>query len=177
LVDSVQKNVTTQDYSKKPEIEGVKLVTLKNHIVEDGDFSELFRISSGGVVQADEFPNFHIEQINRTKVFSGTIKAWHLHFRQDEIWYAAPSAHLVVGLWDVRKKSATSGNNMKVILGGGESRLLYIPKGVAHGCTNRGKKPVDIYYFINSKFDKDSPDEKRIPWDSLGSDFWTPERG
>lgn len=177
-IDSkVARKVYTQDYSSKPSIDGVRIINVKNHVVEGGDFTELFRIRKDGNIELEELPSFKIAQINRTMIFPEVIKAWHLHLKQDEIWYIAPSSHLFVGLWDVRKKSETSGSIMRIVLGGGDSKLLFIPRGVAHGCANFSKKPVDVYYFINGQFDKDNPDEKRISWDALGKEFWYPQYG
>ncbi len=59
-------------------------------------------------------------------------------------------------------------------MGGGQSQLLYIPKGVAHGSANFSINPAELLYIVNHQFDKNGPDERRIPWDSLGKNFWTP---
>ena len=172
--ENLQSKISVQDYSKKPVIDGVKIVDVKNFVGEDGDFSELFRINENGEV--DNFPGFKIAQINRSKLIPGAIKAWHLHFNQDEIWHVVPSNRLVVGLWDVRANSATNNVSMKIVLGGGISKLLYIPRGVAHGCANFTKKDAELFYFVSNQFDINNPDEKRFKWDENGADFWTPTR-
>ena len=64
---------------------------------------------------------------------------------------------------------------MRVLLGGGASKLLYIPRGVAHGCSNFYKKSTELFYFVSSRFDINNPDERRLNWDILGSDFWSPK--
>src|SRR3989338_581052 len=160
ILDEIKPDIYTQDYSKKPEIDGVKIINLKNHTGEDGDFCEVFRIGTNGETQ--EFPGFKIAQINRSKLISGAIKAWHLHFNQDEIWHVVPSNRLVVGLWDVRADSKTKDTSMKIILGGGASKLLYIPRGIAHGCANFTKKDAELFYFVSNQFDINNPDEKRF---------------
>lgn len=167
--------ISIQNYSTKTSISGVKTTKLVNHVGEDGDFSEILRINENGEVK--EFADFKIAQINRARINVGAIKAWHLHFKQDEIWYVPPSVTLFVGLWDVRKDSETRNSAMRVVLGGGNSQLLFIPKGVAHGCANFTEKPVDLFYFINEQFDIKDPDEKRISWDALGNEFWLPQVG
>jgi len=65
---------------------------------------------------------------------------------------------------------------MKITLGSGQSSLLFVPAGVAHGMVNITGAPVDLFYFVSEKFDPQNPDERRLPWDSLGADFWTPKR-
>lgn len=174
ILEEIRPDVYTQDYSKKPEIDGIQMVSLKNYIGEDGDFCEVFRIEENGETQ--EFPSFKIAQINRSKLIAGAIKAWHLHFNQDEVWYVVPSTRLIVGLWDVRDNSKTKNNAMRLTLGGTDSKLLFIPRGVAHGCANFTKGPAELFYFVSNKFDPTSPDEKRIKWDALGTDFWEQKR-
>lgn len=166
--------IYTQDYSKKTQIEGVQLIKLKNHVGEDGDFSELLRFTENGCLEI--LPNFKVLQINRTKLYRRAIKGWHLHLRQDDLWHVMPSGHLIVGLWDLRRDSKTKGAVSRIVLGGGKSELLFIPRGVAHGAVSYAKKEVEVLYFMNQKFDVNNPDEKRLKWDSLGADFWKPLR-
>ncbi|MBI3980645.1 dTDP-4-dehydrorhamnose 3,5-epimerase family protein [Candidatus Microgenomates bacterium] len=173
LPAEIKNKIYTQDYSPKTPLEGVEIKEIKNFPGEDGDFSEILRLKNG---RTELFPDFELVQINRALVFPKSVKAWHLHFLQDEIWYVTPQDHLLVGLWDLREKSATQNKTMRVILGGTSSRLLFIPRGVAHGCVNLSRKATQIYYFVSNNFNPASPDEKRIPWDSLGADFWQAQR-
>jgi dTDP-4-dehydrorhamnose 3,5-epimerase len=165
--------VYIQDYSKKPEIEGVEIFKLKNFAGEDGEFSEVLRLKDG---EMELKPGFNLAQINRVKIFPNAVKAWHLHYDQDEFWYPLPSDYALIGLWDLREGSKTKGNTMRIPMGGGEGSLIFIPKGVAHGAANFSGKTAQIFYFMDQKFNLDSPDERRLPWDSLGAEFWQPER-
>jgi dTDP-4-dehydrorhamnose 3,5-epimerase len=174
LIPEVQQKLYTQDYGRKDHIKDIQIIELKNNVGEEGDLSEIFRLDDQSKLEL--IPDFQLKQINRTRVFQNSIKAWHIHFNQDEIWYVLPSFHLVVGLWDLRQDSPTSGQSEKIVLGGGNSRILYIPRGVAHGSVNYSNQPTELFYFINQLFDVNQPDEKRIPWDSLGESFWKPER-
>jgi dTDP-4-dehydrorhamnose 3,5-epimerase len=160
-----------QDYSARPQIEGVKIIPIKNFVGEDGDFSEIIRMQNG---QIEGMEDMNVAQVNRSRLLPGGIKGWHLHFDQDDIFYLPPSDSLLVGLWDLRKDS--SSKSMKITLGAGQSSLLFIPRGVAHGMTNISGEPIDLFYFVSSQFDAKNPDERRLPWDSLGADFWTPQR-
>ncbi|MDE2839516.1 MAG: dTDP-4-dehydrorhamnose 3,5-epimerase family protein, partial [Chloroflexota bacterium] len=96
----------------------------------------------------------------------------HFHFNQEDVWFVPPSQALVVGLWDVREDSPTTGNTMRFVLGRGRSQLLYIPRGVAHGAANLGANDTFLFYFVNQQFDALDPDERRLPYDALGKDFW-----
>ncbi len=173
-IDEKFKNkVYQQDYTPQKNIEGVKVVAVKNFLSEEGDFSEICRIANG---ELELFPGFRLEQINRTRLFPNSIKAWHIHFKQDEVWYLPPAYDMLVGLWDLRKDSATCGETMRIVLGGGQSKMLFIPKGVAHGSACFSPKEIELFYFVNEQFNPNDPDEKRIPWDTLGEDFWKPQR-
>ncbi len=170
---SVRKLIFPPDYSPTKTIKNVFFIDLKNNIEEDGDFCEIIRIAHGKIEQV---PNFNLSQLNRTKLNPGSVKAWHLHLKQDVLWYLNPVDYLFVGLWDIRKNSPTCGLRMRVVLGEGKAQLLYIPRGVAHGSANFTARPVHLYYFTNRKFSLENPDEKRIAWDTGGADFWTPVR-
>ena len=169
------KKLFVQDYGKKQLIDGVKIIEVKNFIGEDGDFSELMRLTQTG--ESEQFPGFFLRQMSRSKIMPGSIKAWHIHFAQEDIWHILPEDHLLVGLWDVRKDSPTNGVTMRIALGGGKGHLVYIPRGVAHGGANYGNKPATILYFVNSQFNIDNPDEIRLPWNEHGDTFWEPIKG
>lgn len=173
LLPDAQSKIYTQSYEANPAIDGVKLIPLKNFVSEEGDFSEILRLKDGEV---EGFPGFKVQQINRTKLIPQAVKAWHVHFDQDELFYIAPMYDLFIGLWDVRKESKTAGVTTRLSLGGGNSQLLYVPHGVAHGNANFSYEPIQMYYFINKQFNPKNPDEHRIPWNALGADFWSPKR-
>lgn len=168
--ERVRGKVYTQDYSSKPPIDGVKVFLLKHIVGEDGDFLEIVRFGPNGRLEL--IPDFTVAQMNRSTQFPGSVKAWHLHYKQNEIWFVPPANHFLVGLWDVRSASPTKGTTMRLTMGGGVAKLLYIPKGVAHGAVNLSSETSPIIYFVDQKFDINNPDEQRIPWDSLGADFW-----
>lgn len=171
----LQKDVFVQDYSKKEVIEGVKIVEVKRMAGEDGTFEDLLRLDTTGHLEL--FPEIQVRQINRSKLLPGSIKAWHLHFTQEDVWYIAPEDHMILGLWDCRDNSATKGKSMKVVMGNGTSKLVVVPRGVAHGVVNVGKKPGSVFYFVNNQFTLADPDERRLKWDALGANFWEVEKG
>ena len=171
--EKARGKIYIQDYSAKPTIEGVKIIPVKNYISEDGDFSEIIRMEKGKVAGLEDF---EVVQLNRSKLLPGSIKGWHLHFQQEDIFYLPPSGFLLVGLWDLRKSSKTNGVSMKITLGAGQSSLLYVPRGVAHGMANVSNQDIELFYFVNQQFDFENPDERRLPWDSLGADFWQPKK-
>lgn len=171
--DQTRGKIYVQDYSAKPTIEGVKIIPAKTFVSEDGDFSEVIRMQNGKI---EGIEGFELAQINRSRLLPGAIKGWHLHFEQEDIFYLSPSDSLLIGLWDLRRSSETNGVSMKITLGAGQSFLLYIPRGVAHGMANVSNRDMEIFYLVNNQFNAKNPDERRLPWDSLGEDFWSPKR-
>lgn len=169
IAKEYQPFIGVQDYSPKPKIEGVIVEEMKVFTGEDGDFSELARFTDG---KMEGFPDFQVRQVNRSLVFPGTIKAWHFHLRQNEIQSVLPGDKVLIGLWDLRENSKTKGQTMRLSLGGGKAHWVYIPKGVAHGYMNPYKKSATVIYFVSEQFDMKDPDEMRMPWDSMGKEFW-----
>ena len=165
-----------QDYSPRPRIEGVEIVELKRFNDDGGSMTELGRLDGGAHQQ---LPGFTVRQVNYSVLEPLAIKAFHLHTRQTDVWYVPPSDKLLLVLADVRKQSPTEGVVMRFVLGDGNSRLVRIPPGVAHGCRNlRPATPTAILYFVDVQFSTDDTcDEGRLPWDHFGAQVWDVERG
>jgi dTDP-4-dehydrorhamnose 3,5-epimerase len=165
-----------QTYSPAPTIEGVALVPLARHADDGGSLTELVRLAAG---RAEGIDAFAVRQVNFSELAPGTIKAFHLHVRQTDVWYVPPSDRMLMVLVDVREGSRTEGARMRFILGDGASRLLRIPPGVAHGVRNLGPAIGRIVYFTDLPFSAEpsSCDEGRLPWDFAGADVWEVTRG
>jgi dTDP-4-dehydrorhamnose 3,5-epimerase len=142
---------------------------------EDGTFEDLLRLDETGHLEL--FPEIQVRQINRSKLLPGSIKAWHLHFKQEDVWYVAPEDHMILGLWDTRENSPTKGKTMKIVMGNGVSKVVVVPRGVAHGVVNVAATPGSIFYFVNNQFKIADADERRLKWDALGASFWEVEKG
>jgi dTDP-4-dehydrorhamnose 3,5-epimerase len=165
-----------QDYSPRPRIRGVEIVDLKRFNDDGGSMTELGRLNEG-VHQGLE--GFTVRQVNFSSLDPLAIKAFHLHTRQTDVWYVPPGDKLLLVLADVREGSPSEGARMRFVLGDGNSRLVRIPPGVAHGCRNLSATgPATIVYFVDVQFTTDaSCDEGRLPWDFLGAEIWQVERG
>jgi dTDP-4-dehydrorhamnose 3,5-epimerase len=165
-----------QAYGPTTTIEGVTLVTLARHADDGGSLTELARLADG---RAEGLDGFSVRQVNYSELAPGTIKAFHLHVRQTDVWYVPPGDRMLIVLLDVRQGSPTEGARLRVVLGDGVSRLLRIPPGVAHGVRNLGPGPGRIIYFTDLHFSAEpsSCDEGRLPWDFAGADVWEVTRG
>src|SRR5215470_15191028 len=165
-----------QSYGPASKIEGVALVTLTRHTDDGGALTELARLTDSGI---DGLVGFTLRQVNFSELAPGTIKAYHLHVRQTDVWYVPPGDRILVVLLDVRQGSPTEGARLRLVLGDGASRLLRIPPGVAPGVRNLGAQPGRIVYFTDLHFSAEPSacDEGRLPWDLAGADVWEVTRG
>ncbi len=176
LTPEAKRVFQIQSYGPAPSIEGVQVVELTRHHDDGGSMTELARLVDG---RPDALPGFTVRQINYSEVEPGAIKAFHLHLRQTDVWYVPPSDRVLVVLVDARETSPTNGTKVRLMLGGGASRLVRIPPGVAHGARNLGAAPARIIYFTDVHFSPEpsSCDEGRLPWDYAGAAIWEPTRG
>jgi dTDP-4-dehydrorhamnose 3,5-epimerase len=165
-----------QAYGPALAIEGVALVSLARHADDGGSLTELARLTDG---RAEGLESFTVRQVNYSELAPGTIKAFHLHVRQTDVWYVPPGDRLLVVLLDARQGSRTEGARMRVVLGDGASRLLRIPPGVAHGVRNLGAAAGRMIYLTDVHFSREPSacDEGRLPWDFAGAEVWETTRG
>lgn len=164
-----------QDYGKQPQIEGVEIIPLRRFNDDGGSMTELGRLDDG---LHQLVPGFTARQINYSVMEPLAIKAFHLHERQTDVWFVPPSDKILLVLSDVRAGSPSEGVVRRHVLGDGNSFLIRIPPGVAHGCKNlRTAAPSAIIYFVDVQFSVgEDCDEGRVPWDHFGAEVWEVER-
>ncbi len=167
--------VSTQEYPKRVLLEGVQIIDLRLLNDDGGSFAEVVRFDGNGRLL--QIPAFQVRQSSYSQVLPGAIKAFHLHYNQEDVWFVPPTDRLLIGLVDARAASPTTGQTMRFVMGGGKAQLLYIPRGIGHGCANLGTAAATILYYVNQHFDIADPDERRLPWDMLGADFWEITQG
>jgi dTDP-4-dehydrorhamnose 3,5-epimerase len=168
-------DLSVQDYGKKTPIDGVQILNLNLFVDDGGALAEIVRFDDNGNLQV--IPQFKAKQATFSQVLPGVIKAFHLHYNQEDAWFILPDSRILVGLFDARKDSPTYKKTMRFVLGAGRAQLLYLPRGVAHGLANIWQAPSNMIYFVNQCFNVDQPDEMRLPWDTLGADFWEIRKG
>ncbi len=165
-----------QQYGAVPSIDGVELVSLRRFNDDGGSMTELGRLTDGAHAGVD---GFVVRQVNYSEMEPGAIKAFHLHNRQTDVWFVPPGSKMLVVLGDAREGSSSEGVVRRYVLGDGNSRLLRIPPGVAHGARNLAPDRGQIIYFVDVHFDADPAgcDEGRLPWDHFGADVWDVIKG
>jgi dTDP-4-dehydrorhamnose 3,5-epimerase len=175
LIPELKSFFTFQNYGKRPPIEGVVVHTIRRFAEDGGSMTELSRFVGG---DSAVFPGFTLAQINYSTLEPQVLKAFHLHHRQTDVWFVPPEDRVVLVLVDVRAGSPTEKTFTKMILGDGQSLLVRIPPGVAHGCRNLSGKPAHIVYMTDVHFSAEPgvTDEGRLPWDLVGADVWEPSK-
>ncbi len=144
-------------------IQDVILKELVTYPDERGFFRELIRVT-------DPFFSEGFGQFSHSLMFSGVVKAWHIHKVQVDWWYVATGL-LKVGLHDTRKDSPTFRRTVDFLMGDYQkAQVLRVPPGVAHGC-KAINGPVHLFYMTSIVYDP--KDEGRIPFNdpTIGYDW------
>ncbi len=122
-----------------------------------GYFLEVIRMKQG---LASDFPA-ETTQVSTALSYPGTIKAFHFHRRQTDLW--VPSVGMFqVALVDLRKDSSTFGRKNTFYLGALRPWQVLIPPGVGHGYKVIGEGPGVLVYVTNRLYDP--ADEGRIAY-------------
>jgi dTDP-4-dehydrorhamnose 3,5-epimerase len=122
-----------------------------------GYFLEVTRMGQG---LAGHFPA-ESTQVSCAFSYPGTIKAFHFHRHQTDLWVPVVGM-LQVALVDLRPESPTFGRKNTMYMGSLKPWQLLIPPGVGHGYKVIGERAAMLAYvtdrFYNPK------DEGRIPY-------------
>jgi dTDP-4-dehydrorhamnose 3,5-epimerase len=105
-----------------------------------------------------------------TVAYYGTIKAFHWHKLQDDVWFVATGKAKVV-LHDLRDDSPTKGETQVIYAGVDDYKTILIPIGVAHGYQVVSQEPVLLFYHTTEHYNAAAPDEQRIAYDDRGIGF------
>ena len=136
-----------------------------------GYFLEVARMGRGLAAGLDPAQ----AQVSAALSYPGTIKAFHYHRLQTDIWSVA-AGMLQVALVDLREGSPTFGARNTMYLGVLRPWRLAIPPGVAHGYKVIGDQPALLVYVTSRHYDP--ADEGRIPYNDpeLAYDWSTQHR-
>lgn len=138
-------------------IEGVKVQPFALHPDDRGYFLEVQRLQQG---LAAGFPP-ETTQISAALNYLGTIKAFHFHLRQTDLW-SAVKGMLQVTLVDFRAASPTFGRRNTLYVGALRPWQILIPPGVGHGYKVVGSEDALLVYLTNRLYDP--ADEGRVPF-------------
>jgi dTDP-4-dehydrorhamnose 3,5-epimerase len=148
-------------------IQGVAIKELTVHRDQRGFFCEIVR-------RSEKIFKKKFSQLSFSLVFSGVVKAWHLHRKQTD-WMCTLVGDMKLVLYDTRKNSKTYKKLMEILMGETHGlKLVKIPPGVAHGYQVISG-PMRVVYITDREYDPQ--DELRIPHDDpeIGYD-WQSDR-
>ena len=146
-----------QSPDSKDLIDGVQIEPIKVFPDDRGYFLEVLRMDQKlmqGLPTATT-------QISAALSYPGTIKAFHFHRHQTDVWTVA-SGMLQVALVDLRKPSPTYGRRNTLYVGDLRCWQIRIPPGVGHGYKVIGNGPAVLVYATDRFYNP--ADEGRIPY-------------
>ncbi|MEQ1883530.1 MAG: dTDP-4-dehydrorhamnose 3,5-epimerase family protein [Bryobacteraceae bacterium] len=129
-----------------------------------GYFLEVARLQQGLV--ADFAPA--TTQISAALSYPGTIKAFHFHRFQTDVWVPAQGVFQVV-LVDFRPDSPTFGRKNTLYTGALKPWQILIPPGVGHGYKVIGEHAGMLVYVTNQLYNP--KDEGRIAYNDPSIDY------
>ena len=152
-------------------IDGVKIknLTAREDIPDQADG----RVKPGflmEILRADEEIFTKFGQSTLTVAYEGTVKGFHIHEKQDDMWFAA-TGKIMIMLYDLRPASSTYKKTEVLHAGENDYKLLVIPPGVAHGYKVLSKEPVLLFYHTTEPYNASHPDEKRRSLDDSEINF------
>ncbi len=136
-------------------IDGVRVSGYALWPDDRGYFLEVLRMGRGMVAG---YPAAST-QVSCALSYPGTIKAFHFHLHQTDLW-APAMGMLQVALVDLRKGSRTFGARNTLYIGALRPWQVLIPPGVGHGYKVIGPGPAMLVYATDRFYDP--ADEGRI---------------
>ena len=146
-------------------IDGVKIKEVKKHFDDRGFFAEIIKF--GEEIFSE------IKQTSYTETYPRTIKAFHYHKKQTDIWFPV-KGNMQIVLYDLREDSKTKGETQVIYAGKDNPLVVSIPIGVAHGYRVLGEEKAGLFYHTSEAYNPNKPDEFRIPFNDKKIGFdWT----
>jgi len=149
-------------------IDGVEVIDLITHEDDRGYLIEIVREAG------DPGPHGVVHKFGQVYLVGDpvrrTVRAFHKH---EELWdwffISHGSAKFV--LKDDREDGPTYGEVMTIVASARKPRLIVVPPGVYHGWMSL-EDDTQLVSTASHTYDRENPDEVRIPPDSFG-DVWT----
>ncbi len=138
-------------------IEGVRVQPYDLWPDDRGYFLEVIRMRQGLAASFDP----DTTQVSAAMSYPGTIKAFHFHQFQTDLWVPMSGAFQVV-LVDFRPESATFGLKNTLYVGNLRPWQILIPPGVGHGYKLVGETSGFLVYVTNQLYNP--KDEGRIAY-------------
>ena len=145
-------------------IDGVRLRAYDVWPDDRGYFLEVIRMNQG---LAAAFPP-ETTQVSAALSYPGTIKAFHFHQHQTDLW--VPMLGMFqVALVDLRPNSPTFGVKNTMYAGALHPWQILVPPGVGHGYKVIGEGAAMLVYVTNRLYNPQ--DEGRIPYNDASIQY------
>lgn len=145
-------------------IDGVRLRAYDVWPDDRGYFLEVIRMNQG---LAAAFPP-ETTQVSAALSYPGTIKAFHFHQHQTDLW--VPMLGMFqVALVDLRPNSPTFGVKNTMYAGALRPWQILVPPGVGHGYKVIGESAAMLVYVTNRLYNPQ--DEGRIPYNDASIQY------
>ena len=142
-------------------IAGVKIQPVALWPDDRGYFLEVARSAQQLVA---DFP-LTSTQVSAAVSYPGTIKAFHVHYQQVDVWTVV-AGMLQVALVDLRQDSPTFGLRNTIYAGVMRPWQILVPAGVGHGYKVLGPDAAVLVYATDRFYNP--ADEGRIPYNDPG---------
>ncbi|MBN1755895.1 dTDP-4-dehydrorhamnose 3,5-epimerase family protein [bacterium] len=113
------------------------------------------------IIRCDEECFRKFGQLYMTTTYPGVVKAWHLHYNQDD-YITVVSGMIKLAMFDARKDSSTYGEVNELFAGDNNPILVRIPRGVYHGWKGIGTREAIIINCPTQPYNHQQPDEQRM---------------
>jgi dTDP-4-dehydrorhamnose 3,5-epimerase len=114
------------------------------------------------VLRSDEAIFSRFGQAYVSCTWPGAVKGWHWHERQDD-YFTCLSGMLKLVVWDDRPDSPTRGVLDEIFIGDHNLALVVVPRQTWHGWKCVSDREAMVLNLVTETFDRDNPDEKRLP--------------
>ncbi|HET8549649.1 MAG TPA: dTDP-4-dehydrorhamnose 3,5-epimerase family protein [Bryobacteraceae bacterium] len=140
-------------------IEGIRIAPFSLWPDDRGYFLEVLRSGKGLL---DGYPRETL-QVSAALSYPGTIKAFHFHRHQTDVWVPVQGM-FQVALVDLRERSRTFGAKNTLYIGVLRPWQVLIPPGVGHGYKVLGSEPGVLVYATDQFYNPS--DEGRVAYDN-----------
>lgn len=140
------------------DIDGVTVKEIRPVLTGDGCLTEIWRQDW----HLDELP---VDQLFQRLLDPGSINGWHAHVRTTDRLFCA-FGKIRLSLYDGRKSSPTFGKAWQTVIGAERPALILVPPGVWHAVTVLGTGPALLINAVDTAYDYDAPDHRRLPPDT-----------
>jgi dTDP-4-dehydrorhamnose 3,5-epimerase len=100
-------------------------------------------------------------QVYLTTTYSGVVKAWHYHKKQDD-FITCVKGMLKLALFDDRDGSSTRGEVNEFFIGDHNPMIVKVPKMVYHGWKCISVEEALVINVPTEPYDRENPDEYRL---------------